>query len=78
MKSGIVVKMGAEGFHASRSGVRGFFQELRYVPKHLMRKHSSWLAYEAGITGDRIIESLSSPSKRKKGKTKYGRRPSND
>lgn len=78
MKSGIVIKMGAEGFHASRSGVRGFFQELRCVPKHQMRKHASWLASEAGIMGDMIVESLSSPSKRKKGKTKHGRRPSND
>lgn len=74
MKSGIIIKMGAEGFNASRSGPRGFFQELRGVPKSLMRKHSSWLSAEAGIVGEPVTRSLPS-TKRKKGNTNYGRRP---
>lgn len=68
----ITIKMGAVGFHASRSGPRGFFQNLRGVPKHLLRKHASWLASEAGIEGHLIAESL--PPSRKKGKNKNGRR----
>lgn len=77
MENHIVIKMGAEGFHASRSGVRGFFQDLREVPKREIRKHSSWLASEAGIEGHLRTESRA-PMKKKKGARKYGRRPPHD